>query len=237
MSARRVASIGSALVVAGIAFLASYSHMRGLALRYGQTEVIADLLPVSVDGMLVVATVALGDGRRHRWSAWVAFWTGVAASVVANVLAAEPSAIARCISAWPAIAFLLVVEVITRGGRIRAREVDTQQDTQPDSEPVPAALPQPPIPATPVDTTPVTPAASKRTPGRPVKAAKPASNLATQAAKVRARKPDITQADLAAKLGVSERTLRRRLNESAPDSEPATGPVNGHDVPALITTT
>jgi len=119
VSVRRVASIASALLVAGIAALASYTHMRGLALRYGQDRLIATLLPVSVDGMMVVATVALGDGRRYRWSAWLAFWTGVAASVVANVLAAQPSVIARCISAWPAVAFLLVVEVITRGGRLR----------------------------------------------------------------------------------------------------------------------
>jgi hypothetical protein len=91
--------------------------MRGLALRYGQTELIANLLPLSVDGMMVVASVALGDGRRHRWSAWLAFWIGVAASVIANVLAAQPTPIARCISAWPAVAFVLVIEVITRRGR------------------------------------------------------------------------------------------------------------------------
>jgi len=45
------------------------------------SQLIAALLPISVDGMMVVATVALGDGRRHRWSAWLAFWTGVVASV------------------------------------------------------------------------------------------------------------------------------------------------------------
>jgi Protein of unknown function (DUF2637) len=71
MTLRRVASLAGALVVAAIAALASYSHMRGLAVRYGQPELIADLLPVSVDGMMVVATVALGDGRRNRWSAWL----------------------------------------------------------------------------------------------------------------------------------------------------------------------
>jgi hypothetical protein len=102
---RRFASLAGALVVAAIAALASYSHMRVVSLRYGQPELIADLLPISVDGMMAVATVALGDGRHNRWSAWLAFWTGVAASVLANVLAAEPSLVARCISAWPAIAF------------------------------------------------------------------------------------------------------------------------------------
>src|SRR5262249_3755874 len=96
MTLRRFASLGATLVVATLAALGSYAHMRAVALEYGQPELIADLLPVSVDGMMAVATVALGDGRRPRWSAWLAFWTGVAASVMANVLAAEPSVIARC---------------------------------------------------------------------------------------------------------------------------------------------
>jgi hypothetical protein len=129
VSIRRAATIGSALIVAAIAAYASYSHMRHLALAYGQDRAVATMLPISVDGMMVVATVALGDGRRQRWSAWLAFWTGVAASVVANVLAAEPSAIARCISAWPAVAFLLVVEVITRGARIRSAGRDALVDS------------------------------------------------------------------------------------------------------------
>jgi hypothetical protein len=135
MTLRRLATTLAALVVAGIAAYASYSHMRHLALQYGQEEVVADLLPISVDGMLVVATIALGDGRAHRWSAWLAFWVGVGASVTANVLAAQDSAIARSISAWPAIAFLLVVEVLTRGGQRRRPTTSTAHATPP---PVPA---------------------------------------------------------------------------------------------------
>jgi hypothetical protein len=103
MNLHRLASLTGALLVAAIAALASYAHMRTVAVRYGQPPLIADLLPISVDGMMAVATVALGDGRRHRWSAWLAFWTGVAASILANVLAAQPSLPARCISAWPAV--------------------------------------------------------------------------------------------------------------------------------------
>ena len=103
--------------VALIAAIASYAHMRGLALTYGQEPLIATLLPLSVDGLVIVSAVAIGDGRRHTWSAWLSFWTGVGASIVANVLAAQPNLTARAISAWPAVALLLVVEVISRGGR------------------------------------------------------------------------------------------------------------------------
>ena len=211
MTLRRFASLAGALVVAAIAALASYSHMRGLAIRYGQSELIADLLPVSVDGMMVVATVALGDGRRHRWSAWLAFWTGVAASVIANVLAAEPSGIARCISAWPAVAFLLVVEVITRGGRGHPARPVTGREAEPEPS-WDRAL------ATPSQPTGAEPARSGRSqrPAKPTprkKAAKtprrPIAETRELAANLRAKFPSITQAELARQLGISATRLRQ----------------------------
>jgi hypothetical protein len=209
MTLRRVASLAGALVVAAIAALASYSHMRGLALRYGQPELIADLLPISVDGMMVVATVALGDGRRNRWSAWAAFWTGVVASVIANVLAAEPSAIARCISAWPAVAFLLVIEVITRGGPGHTSPpADTAREAG-------SALPPKITPSIGPTSTPAEPA-HIRTEARHAKPAartrslrRPLAQTRELAANLRAKSPGITQAELARQLGISATRLRQ----------------------------
>lgn len=217
---RRFASISAALVVAAIAAVASYSHMRHLAIQYGQDRLIATLLPVSVDGMLVVATVALGDGRRYRWSAWLAFWVGVIASVIANVLAAEPSTIARCISAWPAIAFLLVVEVITRGGRIRAVTEATPVVTEvlPVTEPVEIPGAETPEP----DSTEPEAKSARRTAGRP--------SAAKKVAKVAAKMPDAPTDKIARRAGVSERTVRRHRAATKPDVEP----VNGNAVPELI---
>jgi DNA-binding CsgD family transcriptional regulator len=239
VNTRRVASIGSALVVAGIAAYASYSHMRHLALAYGQDATVATLLPISVDGLMVVATIALGDGRRYRWSAWLAFWAGVSASVIANVLAAEPSGVARTISAWPAIAFLLVVEVITRGGRLRvsadstpATEADTVDDMPTD----PWATYSTPLTATPPAIEADTKPAPKRTPARTVKATKAATDTATKVAKLAAKTPDITPATIATKLDISERTARRHLSAIRTDTEPDSTPVNGHPVPELVTT-
>jgi hypothetical protein len=218
MTLRRLASLAGALTVAAIAALASYSHMRGLALRYGQPEVIADLLPVSVDGMMVVATVALGDGRRYRWSAWVAFWTGVGASVTANVLAAEPSTIARSISAWPAVAFLLVVEVITRGGRHHGPDRVSSENDDPRGEgmPVPGEGGRSEPPAA---------------PARRTKVAKPNRRTTAEtwdlAAELRAKFPTITQAELARKLGISATRLRQV--ERAKRAAEAAEPVNSAD--------
>jgi hypothetical protein len=222
MTLRRFASLAGALVVAAIVALASYSHMRAVALEYGQPELIADLLPVSVDGMMATATAALGDGRRNRWSAWLAFWTGVVASVLANVLAAEPSVVARCISAWPAIAFVLVVEVITCGGRGHApgpEEPETAQEVPTGAQPTtaePAHRPsQPPAPRGPKKS-------ATSTTRRPI------TQTRELAAQVRAQNPSISQAELARRLGISATRLRQ-VDQAEVRTEHA-GPINDSDL-------
>ncbi len=232
---RRYASTGSALVVAAIAAYASYSHMRHLALAYGQDAAVATLLPVSVDGMLVVATVALGDGRRRRWSAWLAFWTGVVASVVANVLAAEPSAIARCISAWPAVAFLLVVEVITRGARAGILRVpvpgvfdavEVHGETRPAVPDTPdaAAVPDPAVTA-PADSGPDTDGHADITTDTAADAMADGGRTADKITRLRELHPDMSTTVMAAQLGLSDRTVRRHLaaaNHHAHSAAPTT---------------
>jgi hypothetical protein len=108
-------------VVAGIAAYVSYRHVREVVGRYGETEDIAALLPLSVDGLIVVASLTMvDDHRRGRPVAWVtrlAFWLAVCASLAANVLHAQPSGIARVVAAWPSVALLLTVEVLARPAR------------------------------------------------------------------------------------------------------------------------
>lgn len=57
-------------VVAGVAAIVSYGHMRDLLLSYGETALVAHLLPLSVDGLLLVASLALAspDGTEQRHS-------------------------------------------------------------------------------------------------------------------------------------------------------------------------
>ncbi|ROO62988.1 uncharacterized protein DUF2637 [Micromonospora sp. Llam0] len=45
--------------IAGIAAWVSYWHMAGVASRYGETGLSAYLLPISVDGLIVVASISL----------------------------------------------------------------------------------------------------------------------------------------------------------------------------------
>ena len=58
--------------VAAIAASASYQHQYELAISHGQAHWVAAMLPFSVDGMIVSATLVLwyarrGHPRRSRW--------------------------------------------------------------------------------------------------------------------------------------------------------------------------
>jgi hypothetical protein len=108
-----------ALVVAGVAAYASYEHQRAFALRGGADATSASLWPLSVDGLLLLATVALLRGgpttsRRVRRVIWATVVLGVAVSLAANVAAAprlgwQPVLVAG----WPPVALLLAVELLT----------------------------------------------------------------------------------------------------------------------------
>ena len=83
----------SALVVASVAVCASYVHQREFALQGWADVVSATLWPLSVDGLLLLATVGLlnsagGVDRRARAVVWLAFLLGVAVLLAANVAAA-----------------------------------------------------------------------------------------------------------------------------------------------------
>lgn len=104
--------------VAVIAASASYQHQYELAIRHGQTHWVAGLLPFSVDGMIVSATLVLWYAARHGyprpWGAWLVLMAGVAATAIAN-LAADArygwAWLGPAISVWPAVAFVAAYEM------------------------------------------------------------------------------------------------------------------------------
>lgn len=204
--ATKYAAIGA---VASIAAYASYSHMRDLAIEHGQHATVAALLPVSVDGMLIVATVVMREDRQaglkvRPW-AWVAFVLGVLASIVANILSAQDDITSRVISAWPAVALLLVVEMLTSGRKAADQSAEVA--------PLPAETPV-------SETDPVMSNVMTSEPvARPVKRAPAAAKVA----RVRTQNPAMPQEDVAKKAGVSVRTVARHWNDTTPH-------INGHDV-------
>ncbi len=52
--------------------------------------------------------------RRVRWAVRATLTFGVAASVAANILHADPNPVSQTIAAWPPLALLLTVELVSR---------------------------------------------------------------------------------------------------------------------------
>jgi hypothetical protein len=86
--AASIARMAATAVIAGIAAWVSYWHMAGVAAEYGETGAAPYLLPLSVDGLIVVASVSLVEiGARIRALTEVA---EPAAQAEKPVPAAEP---------------------------------------------------------------------------------------------------------------------------------------------------
>ena len=115
------------LAVALVAALASYDHQRALAELAGEGW-RAWLLPVSVDGLVVAASMSMLVRRRAGLAAGTLAWTsllaGIGASLAANVAAADPTMVGRVVAAWPPLALLLAWELLlqvrapTAAGRV-----------------------------------------------------------------------------------------------------------------------
>lgn len=110
---------GCALIVAGVAAYGSYQHQRHFALHGGADPISAVLWPLSVDGLLLLATVGLlksshQTSRRVQLAAWLSFLLGIAVSLAANIAAAPTLAWQPILVAgWPPVALLLAAELLT----------------------------------------------------------------------------------------------------------------------------
>jgi len=82
----------------------SYWHMQDVAVRYGETAVSAYLLPISVDGLIVVASVSLVElaGRIRMIEDAKAKATAAAAPSVAPVQFVPPTPVARAVPVFQA---------------------------------------------------------------------------------------------------------------------------------------
>ena len=111
---RRVTT-AAVLAVAIVAAVASYAHMQALAAHAGE-DWRAWLLPISVDGLAVAASMTMLVRRRAGRGAgalpWAALLLGLGASLAANVAAAEPTVVGRLVAAWPPVGLLLSYELL-----------------------------------------------------------------------------------------------------------------------------
>jgi hypothetical protein len=118
---RRTTTAG-VVVVALVAAIGSYEHMRALGIEVGEGWRAA-LLPFSVDGLAVVAAMTMlvrrWNGQGAGLLAWSALVLSLGVSLAANVAAAEPTMEARLWAAWPPVGLLLAMELLMQ--QIKAR--------------------------------------------------------------------------------------------------------------------
>jgi Protein of unknown function (DUF2637) len=130
----RRTTIGCVVLLAMIAGTVSYLHMHLLVELHGQPGWVAALTPLSVDGMIVAAsTTLLADSRggdRGGVLPWALLVAGSAASLAANVAAAEPTMTGRVIAAWPSFALIAAYELLMRQVRRAADSVGSRRKSQ-----------------------------------------------------------------------------------------------------------
>jgi len=218
--------------VAAIAAIVSYSHIYDLGRAHGGSGVAARLLPLSVDMLILVGELMLlheADAKGRRFMlGWVLVWSGILATLAANVAyGAQYGAVGALIWGWPAYSFILaaggMVAVVKRGanrdegeqetdampdmtldtdtGSTADTGTDMQQDSQPDT-----------LTARDTDKPQVTPETGKRPAKRPVTGQ-------DKAAAILRRNPNLTNAEVAKRASVSEKTVQRARGVVAPKGQ------------------
>ncbi|MEN3533654.1 DUF2637 domain-containing protein [Microbispora sp. ZYX-F-249] len=134
LAVRRIqrTTIAGVFLLAAIAAVVSFRHMHELCLRHGEDHLAAVLIPLAVDGLIVVASMSIllanRSGSRGGLLAWSLLVVGSLASLGANVSIAEPSLIGRVIAAWPSLALIgsyeLLMSQIRRYARVQPEAND-----------------------------------------------------------------------------------------------------------------
>lgn len=215
----RMLTAAAVLLVAGIAAAVSFVHIESLAVRYGQPELAAMLLPVSIDGTVAVSSLAmLRSARLDLTAPWLArgmLLLAVGATLGCNIGYGLPRGWpGALLSGWPAIAFVGSAEVAISMSRKRPHRDRPRDTSQPGS-------------------------ASRRDSrtrqqhaARQRQARGGDAGIETRALAELARQPGLSGAELGRLVGASPRTGQRllsRLAVAAPDSTGAL--VNGSAPP------
>jgi hypothetical protein len=187
-AARLAATAG----IAGIAAWVSYWHMAGVAARYGESPSSAYLLPLSVDGLIIVGSVSLVElaGRIRGIETAAQKAAEAEAEAAARRAAAEAAAAAATVVApvEPAPVPVPLAELAPTVRRPAKKT--TAKKAAPKKVPAKAATRRPASNATP-------------TRGAASRQRRPAAETAALAEAIEATHPDISRSELARQLGIS----------------------------------
>jgi hypothetical protein len=127
----KVATAVLATAVAVFAFIVSFSHIYSLAFTHGEGRLSSFLIPLTVDILIVAASLLMLFYARNRQKVHplsrVMLILGVGATIAANVgFGLDFGVVGAIVSAWPAIAFIGTVEMLV----ILIRDVSKQRDRE-----------------------------------------------------------------------------------------------------------
>lgn len=144
---------GGTVVIAAAAFWLSFTALTDLARRSGVAAGQAWAWPLIVDGLIVVATVAVValDRQKAAWYPWLLLMAGTGVSVTANALhatvaadASVPSVLAGCVAAVPPLVLLASTHlsvVLVRSHRTTPTPRAEAEDTLPAASPALVQVP------------------------------------------------------------------------------------------------
>lgn len=144
----RVLAFLVVLAVAVFAFIVSYSHIYDLGQANGQFGAAGRLLPLSIDGLIVAASLVLLEaalaGRDTPRLARAMLWAGVAATLGANAAYGRTwGLLGVLVSTLPAASFVGAVEMLF--GMVRSAHA-AEDEEEAEEAPVPQAAPAAPAP-------------------------------------------------------------------------------------------
>jgi hypothetical protein len=143
-------------IVAAVAAVISYRHAYELVSTHGETGLTARLLPFTVDGLILAASMLILDSnRRHQSVPPLARWclgAGILATIGANLAhGLGHGLIGALISAWPALAlagsFELLMTLVRREKKASVTLDHSTHVSQ--SVPIAGAFAPPELPAVP----------------------------------------------------------------------------------------
>lgn len=105
----RITAALAVAIVAAVAAVISYRHAYELVSSHGETGLTARLVPFTVDGLILAASMLILDAsRRSQPVPRLAHWclgVGIVATICANLVhGLSHGAVGALISAWPALA-------------------------------------------------------------------------------------------------------------------------------------
>jgi hypothetical protein len=144
----RWSTVAAVAIVALVAAFVSYRHALDVVRLHGEGWPVAQLYPLTIDGLIYAASMVLLDAARRGTKpptlAYVALGLGVTATLAANVAAGlSYGIVGAVVAAWPAPALVISYELLMLIIRRSASAPESLPERAPRSAPDPAPVPLP----------------------------------------------------------------------------------------------